>query len=278
MILETALKNYENAMRKKGSSEKTIKKYYNQIKKAFVFSNKTGENRNTITLKEIEKYIKSNKKRTHNTKCTEIAQIKSFFSFCNIEKICDLDSRRILRPKKEIIEAKYLKENEISKILKKIEKYDIKVKTSILFLLHTGTRISEACSITKKQLKKAILIKKNYQITVKGKNKRIRSIFIPEKIYQLCLKNAILHEQKNIFWINQQQLQREIRKIRNEIKINFTAHTFRHTYITQLAKKGASIYKIQKLAWHSNINTTASYLHAERDELSETAELANFGI
>jgi integrase family protein len=60
--------------------------------------------------------------------------------------------------------------------------------------------------------------------------------------------------------------------------MNFTAHTFRHTYITELAKNGADLYLIQKLAGHSNINTTAHYLHSYDEQLSRTAELANFGI
>lgn len=278
MNLEKALYEYGKLMEKKWSSKITIKKYHNQIKKIFVFSNKTGENRNTISEKEIDKYFKSQKKRTHNTKCTEIAQLKSFLKFCNIQGFCNLDSRKIFCPKKEQIEANYLTSEQIKKILEKTQITDIKTKTGILFLLTTGTRISEACNLTKKQLQKAILINKNYQINVKGKGRKIRSIFIPIKIFNLCKKNAVLHWEQNIIWLTSQQLQRNIRKIRKTLNFKFTAHTFRHSYITELGRNWASIYKIQKLAWHSNINTTAHYLHANNEELSKTAELANFGI
>lgn len=278
MELEKAFLEYWNFMKKKWSSEKTIKKYYNQIRKVFIFNNKLWKNRNQISEKEIEKYIKSNKKRTKNTTYTETVQIKSFLKFCNIHWYCSLDSRRIFTPRREFIEAKFLKKEEILKILEKIKNYDLKIRTAILLLLTTGTRISEACSITKKHLNKAILVNNNFQINIIWKRKKVRSIFIPTKIFDLCTKNQLLHWAENVIWLNSKQLSNNIRKIKKELKINFTAHTFRHTYITELAKNGADLYLIQKLAGHSNINTTAHYLHSYDEQLSRTAELANFGI
>lgn len=278
MNLEKAFSEYWKFMRKKWSSEITIKKYYNQIKKVFVFNEKLWENRNQISEKEIEKYIKSNKKRKQNTIYTETMQIRSFLKFCNIHWYCSLDSRKIFTPRKEFVEAKFLKKEEVSKILEKIKNYNLKLRTAILLLLTTGTRISEACSITKKHLNKAILVNNNFQINIIWKRKKVRSIFIPTKIYNLCLKNQLIHWKENIIWLNPDQLSRNILKIKKELKMNFTAHTFRHTFITELAKNWADLYLIQKLAGHSNINTTAHYLHSYDEQLSRTAELANFGI
>ena len=278
MELEKAFLEYKKFMYKKWSSKETISKYHNQVKKVFIYNNKIWKNRNQITEKEIEKYIKSNKKRKLNTIYTETMMIKSFLKFCNIHWYCSLDSRRIFTPRKEFIEAKFLKKEEVSKILEKIKNYNLKLRTAILLLLTTGTRISEACSITKKHLNKAILVNNNFQINIIWKRKKVRSIFIPTKIYNLCLKNQLIHWKENIIWLNPDQLSRNILKIKKELKMNFTAHTFRHTYITELAKNGADLYLIQKLAGHSNINTTAHYLHSYDEQLSRTAELANFGI
>lgn len=278
MELEKAFLEYKKFMYKKWSSKETISKYYNQVKKVFIYNNKLWKNRNQISEKEIEKYIKSNKKRKLNTIYTETMMIKSFLKFCNIHWYCSLDSRRIFTPRKEFVEAKFLKKEEVSKILEKIKNYNLKLRTAILLLLTTGTRISEACSITKKHLNKAILVNNNFQINIIWKRKKVRSIFIPTKIYNLCLKNQLIHWRKNIIWLNPDQLSRNILKIKKELKMNFTAHTFRHTYITELAKNWADLYLIQKLAGHSNINTTAHYLHSYDEQLSKTAELANFGI
>lgn len=278
MELEKAFLEYKKFMYKKWSSKETISKYYNQVKKVFIYNNKIWKTRNQISEKEIEKYIKSNKKRKQNTIYTETMQIRSFLKFCNIHWYCSLDSRKIFTPRKEFVEAKFLKKEEVSKILEKIKNYNLKIRTAILLLLTTGTRISEACSITKKHLNKAILVNNNFQINIIWKRKKVRSIFIPTKIYNLCLKNQLIHWKENIIWLNPDQLSRNILKIKKKLKINFTAHTFRHTYITELAKNWADLYLIQKLAGHSNINTTAHYLHSYDEQLSRTAELANFGI
>ncbi|MDR0650124.1 MAG: site-specific integrase [Candidatus Peribacteria bacterium] len=61
--------------------------------------------------------------------------------------------------------------------------------------------------------------------------------------------------------------------IRTATKIPFTAHTLRHTYLSHLARNGADIYKIQKIAGHSSILTTSLYLHCSNRELAETAGL-----
>lgn len=266
MNIETALNNFCNFLKKRGSSEKTQKKYYNQILKLFHFAKKS---RKEIWNKDIEKYINT-QKRTHNTKCTEIAQIKSFIKYCNAHNLINLDSRSIFCPKKEEKEARFFQKKEIEKIKKELKNSDIKIKNAILLLLSTGTRISEVCKITKKQLEKALLINWNYQINIIWKRKKKRSIFIPEKIWKICIKNAMKHEEKNIIGLDPQQLSRAIRKFRKKINIpKFTAHTFRHNFITECCKNWIELYKVQKLAGHSNINTTAHYLHCCDQELSE---------
>lgn len=271
MILEKALKLYINFLWKKWSSEKTQKKYYNQIRKIFEFNKKLWENRKEITIKEIDKYMKK-QKRTHNTKCTEISQIKGFIKYWNINNQIELDSRRIFLPKRERKEARFFEKNEVQKIMKKIQEENIRLKTWIMLILTTWTRISEACSLTKKQLETAIEINDNFQLSVIWKWRKKRSIFLPKKIFELCQKSSKLHEEKTILWRDSQKFSREIRKFRNKVNIKkFSAHTFRHSFITNLAQNWVELYKIQKLAGHSNINTTATYLHACDQELANAA-------
>ncbi|MDR2415786.1 MAG: tyrosine-type recombinase/integrase [Candidatus Peribacteria bacterium] len=43
--------------------------------------------------------------------------------------------------------------------------------------------------------------------------------------------------------------------------------------MSHLARNGADIYRIQKIAGHSSILTTALYLHCTNKELAETAGL-----
>ena len=85
-----------------------------------------------------------------------------------------------------------------------------------------------------------------------------------------------LHNKKYALGLDKQQLTRKIRIFSKTTKIKFTAHTFRHTYLTKLAQNGADIYKIQKIAGHSSITTTTRYLHSCNRELAKTSKLADF--
>lgn len=144
-------------MKKRGSSPKTIAKYKNQISKVFEFCNRVENNRQKIKIKEIEKYVKA-QKRSHNTKCTEIAQIKSFLKFCNYKKRIETDSRLLVMEKREYKEANFFTEEEVEKIKIAVRKENIKFRTAIMLLMSTGARIAEVCNITKKQLETALLV------------------------------------------------------------------------------------------------------------------------
>jgi integrase/recombinase XerD len=48
-----------------------------------------------------------------------------------------------------------------------------------------------------------------------------------------------------------------------------TAHTFRHSFASNLLQKGAHIVHIQKLLGHTSLSTTSVYTHVNMDELAK---------
>lgn len=52
-------------------------------------------------------------------------------------------------------------------------------------------------------------------------------------------------------------------------------HCCRHTYVTELQRKGISMELIAKLTGHSDISTTSNYLHVSEDTLQKTVEVLN---
>src|SRR5438128_1680358 len=52
-----------------------------------------------------------------------------------------------------------------------------------------------------------------------------------------------------------------------QIKKRITPHTFRRSFATLLNSKGARLTTIQKLLGHSNLETTAGYIHNSWEEL-----------
>ncbi len=270
------IKIYIKNLKENGSSKKLLIEREQRLRHFFSTVWKDEKTRNTITNKDISKYIKWLKVQA-NSKVTILSAIRSFVRFCNtIKQLKHIHSDSIVLPKMEIKEARYLTENQIIEIFNKIEQKPLKFKTAIVLLATTWARIHEVCNITKHQLNSAILVNWNYQISIIWKRKIKRPIFISPKAHNLCKMLIKTHKEKTILWITKWTLSTEIRKFSKEVNIKFTAHAFMHTFITWLAKQWASIYKIAKLAGHTNINTTNTYLHSADAELSETVNMLTY--
>ena len=264
---------YIKNLKEKWSPKKLIVEREKRLKHFFLTLDKTEKTWNTITYKEIEKYMKW-LKMSFNSKVTVLSSIKSFVRFCNsIRQLRHLHSDAIFLPRMEIKEARYLTEEEIETIFNKIEEKTLKFKTAIVLLATTWARIHEVCNLTKNQLENALLVNWNYQISIIWKRKIKRALFISPKAHDLCKMVVKTHREKTILWITKWTLSTEIREFSKEINIKFSAHAFRHTFITELAKQWVSIYKIARLAWHTNINTTNRYLHSADMELSDTVNM-----
>lgn len=273
MKLERAYADFAVKLSRKGFSLDTIKKYIQAIKKIYEVYWKTDDNRTTLSCREIENYIYSNKKRSDWTKRVVAVQIRAFLKFCSTLWLEVINYWQITIKKYNQKEAKYLKEKEEIKMLEKLEFEDLKLKAAILLMLTTGARISEACSITKQQLKGAEEIWWLFQIPIQGKGGTTRALFLPPKTFEIFSKIAEKHKKRQVLWVESKHIQKLIKNFSENINIKFTAHTLRHTYLTKLAKKWAELYKIQKIAGHKCIITTSRYLHACNKELAETASL-----
>jgi site-specific recombinase XerD len=57
------------------------------------------------------------------------------------------------------------------------------------------------------------------------------------------------------------------------IGIHLFPHKLRHTFATNLLRNNAKLPHIQKLLWHSSLDTTQIYLTVLDDELKETQKL-----
>lgn len=250
----------------------TIKKYIETVEKIYRECWREEERRK-ITSEEIEKRIFWNKKISLGTKRVYAVQIRAFLKFCKSLDLPVINPEQIAVPKFSLKEAKYLNEEEEKKILEALKWEGLLLRTAISLMLSTGLRVSEACSISKGNLEKAQDICWIFQIPITWKGNKTRGVFLSPKIYEKCMKRGSRHKKTNILWVDTHEVQRIIKVFSQKIGIKFTAHTLRHTFLTKLARKGADLYKIQKIAGHNSIITTSRYLHTHNRELAEVAKL-----
>ena len=73
--------------------------------------------------------------------------------------------------------------------------------------------------------------------------------------------------------MNVTSVQRTVKQIvlRSGLKKSATMHTLRHSYATHLLEAGVDVVTLQKLLGHSDLSTTARYLHVSTRHMAEAA-------
>lgn len=172
---------------------------------------------------------------------------------------------------------------EIQKILQYYTVIDTFTKlrdyTIVAILLATGIRRAELLSITE--------MDRNY-ITVTGKGNKTRYVPISRGLRKVL--DAYISERNKLavcpFLIvtktGKALTKNGLRAVFTRLSANtgikgkrFSPHTFRHTYATLFLRNGGDLASLQKILGHTEISTTALYLHWDDDTARAVNERVN---
>ena len=271
----------------KGYSKKTIISYEKDLE---LFNNFLKENKitniNYIDYNTIRKYLSflHDNKYEASSISRKISALRSFFKYSLKEKYIKSNPMTLIsNPKKEKKLPKYLKYEEIEKLLNSIdieEKEGIRNKLIIELLYSTGIRVSELVNIKIKDIK----IKEN-QINILGKGNKERIVLFGNKAkesiklyidtYKELFKGNIYD---SYLLINNKGKQLTTNKIelivkevlkKSSLKLNISPHTLRHTFATHLLNEGCDLLAVQELLGHDSISATQVYTHITNDKLKD---------
>ena len=224
----------------------------------------------TQSLKNFKQELNTNNIRDYLKECLleyEISTVKIFkqslASFVRFSKL-EIDWKKINgslpRVQDKFFSTLNLKEVELllqarfERFLATWERNNLIIK----FLIYTGVRVNELVDIKHFHYK-------DDHLKILGKWNKIRYLPLPPfliKHFDLSKKVYFFtnHDGSKMLTKHIQRIIRE-RTLKAGMKKIITPHTFRRSFATLLEKQGTSLTTIQKLLGHSDINTTARYIH-----------------
>jgi integrase/recombinase XerC len=192
-----------------------------------------------------------------------ISTLSSFYRFLYSQEVVRANPLTgIDRPRIKQQEVKYLKHNQVLRLIDSIE--DIRDKLIVRTIYATGVRVSELCNINIEDIDFD-----EHTIRIRGKGDKIRTVFVDEDTLSELLKfigNRIVGP----LFVGQQGKHISSRAIQHIFKHyapqGITPHKIRHSYASELYKRSKNLRVVQENLGHTSIKTTEIYLHTDIDE------------
>ncbi len=178
----------------------------------------------------------------------------------------------------------YLEENSLKRLVDVLKVDACRTPAMILlFLLSTGARLNEAFTATWKNIDVEAGVWKVDAIRAKGK--RARNIPLNDSAKWVISQLASKGKSEYLFpspamgdkdspYTTITRVWYRIRKLAG-IPANVRIHDLRHSFLSLLARKGASLSMIQMIAGHADPRVTTRYIHLSQSTLGEVANLAS---
>lgn len=274
--LERALFCFVEHKEVRGRATKTTKMTYVYVLEDFIQSIKAKTVRD-LNMRAIDDFIDSLALRKYKPKTikNKVVVIRSFVKFLYAKNLIDIRPEAIEIPKMAEVEANFLDKQEQDQLIRFAK--NSRDKALIMTILSSGLRASEILNLKDGDLYHRSLI------VSRGKGGKARVTFI-----DLATEKAIkeYHSKRStdsvfVFTnslgkpLSRQYLSRMISEtaMRAGIKKRVSAYTLRHSFATNMLRRGARIEDIQPLMGHSNIATTRLYMHFTNEYLKERYDM-----
>lgn len=257
----STLRKFENILRIKNYSERSITIYCNYVNKFILYFDCDPYH---ISKSKAVKYLHNNKFNSVSQQNQIISSIKLFYKYIIKSSLNDINFER---PRKEkhlpkIIDKGYLI-NKISGIT------NLKHKAILSLGYSVGLRVSEVCNLEIKDIdsKRMIIMVRQ------SKGRKDRIVPLTENVLSLLRWYYIQYKPKEYLFNGQNSLKytptscnKIVKKYLGE---QYHFHLLRHATFTHLTDQGVDIRAIQKLAGHQSSRTTEIYTQVSTQVLSK---------
>jgi len=199
-----------------------------------------------------------------------ISTLSSFYRFLYTQGAVTANPLTgIDRPRIKQQDVKYLKHNQVLRLLDSIE--DPRDKLIVRTIYATGVRVSELCNMNIEDIDFD-----EHTIRIRGKGDKMRTVFIDDDTRADILK-FIGNRIEGPVFVGQQGKNISSRAIQHIFKnyapSGITPHKIRHSYASELYKRSKNLRVVQENLGHTSIKTTEIYLHTDIDERRQVYQL-----
>ena len=190
---------------------------------------------------------------------------------------------KVKLPKQQKNQPAYLSEEELKVILGKIEVVVVKEISALSF--YTGCRLGELVELKWKNvnISDRYVVIGDDEFQTKGRNQRTIPLcdeavrILQARLGKVIkLDGYVFNKTNDVFFSGDyisKKFKRGCRLAEVSEKIHF--HSLRHSFASNLAQQGVSLYVIKELLGHSSITTTEIYAHLNLDGLREAISKLN---
>lgn len=243
---------------------------------------------NKFPFQELEKFFSDTYKRTKQGARTYLIALKSAFNKAILWNY--VDKNPFLRIKLSKIPKNnplFIQETEFDDLLNLEE--DELLKSIYVFAFNTGLRLGEITNLKWNAINfsdKIICVQNTIDFTTKGKQER--KIPMNECVFHLLrdrypkvidiANDNFVFSYKRIK-LNGDFVSKRFKKIIRKSKLNqeLHFHDLRHSFASNLVKRGVSIFVVKELLGHQDVKTTQIYSHLTIDSLKNAVNQLGIG-
>ena len=257
-------------------SPHTINAYYKDITKYMVFLKENNIDYKQVNYKQLQTYLSTIISLERSSIIRNISSLRNFYKYLVNNKVLDHNVINLLEVKNNKRRLPNFNTYDVTnKTLDSIpenSELNIRDKLIIELLYSTGIRVSELVNIKDSDVDFSSKI-----IKILGKGQKERIVVygnVCHELLELYLKLTIKCNSNSPYLIiNAKGDKITTRSINNIIYKHtpsdkkMSAHTFRHSYATDMLDSGADLKTVQTLLGHSNISTTSIYTHTSKEKI-----------
>jgi len=192
-----------------------------------------------------------------------ISTLSSFYRFLYTQgAVTSNPLTGVDRPRIKQQEVKYLKHNQVLRLIDSIE--DPRDKLIVRTIYATGVRVSELCNMNVEDIDFD-----EHTIRIRGKGDKIRIVFVDDETLS-GIREFIGNRIVGPLFVGQQGKHISSRAIQHIFKhyapSGITPHKIRHSYASELYRRSKNLRVVQENLGHTSIKTTEIYLHTDIDE------------